>query len=208
MRKISLQMMTTLNGRLDKPFEWIGSVTNDHYEKIDELYSRYDTILVGRTTYEEMVSYWPGALSSGEGSEVNRRMAQRMHDCKKLVISRKRGQGISDWNKAEHVLAPNEEMLRSFLAGLKRQGGSMIHLSGGSELARSVIRLGMVDEYNLFVAPAVSPGLSWFEGLSDADGLKLIDTESYENGVVWLNYAANPRSEQSVPDRFTKLLAL
>jgi dihydrofolate reductase len=207
MRKISLQMMTTLNGRLDTPFEWMGSVTNDHYEKIDELYSRYDTILVGRTTYEEMVSYWPGALTSGEGSAVNRRMAQRMHDCKKLVISRTDQHDISAWHNVEHVFAPTDEALTAFLTGLKRESGLMIHLSGGSELSRSIIRLGQVDEYNLFVAPAVSPGPSWFEGLTEASGLKLLDAESYQNGFVWLRYASDSWKLKEVPDTFTELLA-
>ncbi len=158
MRKISLQMMTTLNGRLDTPFQWMGSITNDHYERIDELYARYDTILVGQTTYEEMVSYWPGVLMSGEGSEVNRRMARRMHECKKIVLSRSNQVPISAWNNVERVLTSTQEALATFLSGLKSKKGSMIHLSGGSELARSIVRLGLVDEYNLFVAPTVSHG--------------------------------------------------
>ena len=32
-------------------------------------YETFDTILVGRTTYEEMLAYWPGAETAEGGSE-------------------------------------------------------------------------------------------------------------------------------------------
>lgn len=88
MRKIVLQVMTTLNGRLDQPFEWVRGVCEDQYQRIEQLYATYDTVLVGRTTYEEMAAYWPSALRDGEGTETNRRMARRMNDYKKLVFSK------------------------------------------------------------------------------------------------------------------------
>ncbi|WP_455854232.1 hypothetical protein [Ensifer canadensis] len=76
MRKIVLQMMTTLNGRLDDPLAWLSSVGDDQYRAIHRLYATYDTVLVGRVTYEEMASYWPGALSEDVGTETNRKMAR------------------------------------------------------------------------------------------------------------------------------------
>jgi hypothetical protein len=57
MRKIVFQMMTTLDGRLDDPMAWVSSVGEDQYRAIDRIYARYDTVLVGRTTYEEMAAY-------------------------------------------------------------------------------------------------------------------------------------------------------
>ena len=35
MRKIVLQMMTTLDGRLDEPMEWVHGVSEDQYREID-----------------------------------------------------------------------------------------------------------------------------------------------------------------------------
>jgi dihydrofolate reductase len=85
-RKIVLQMMTTLNGRLDDPLAWVHEVGDDQYREIDRIYASYDTVLVGRTTYEEMAAYWPGALSEGAGTETNQAMARRMNTYKKLVF--------------------------------------------------------------------------------------------------------------------------
>ena len=56
MRKLVLQMMTTLNGRLDDPMAWLTGVSDEQYQAIDRLYAGYDTVLVGRTTYEEMAA--------------------------------------------------------------------------------------------------------------------------------------------------------
>lgn len=188
MRKIVLQMMTTLNGRLDDPLAWVTGVGDDQYRDIDRLYAAYDAVLVGRTTYEEMAAYWPGALSD-EDNEANRSMARRMRDYKKLVFSRSGGHALTEWNNVEPVVAGNDDELATYLVSLKKQPGRDIHLSGGASFARSVIGLGLVDEFQLLVYPVVSPGASWFSPLADRRDFKLLATSTFENGVVRLHYA-------------------
>lgn len=156
MRKIVFQMMATLNGRLDDPAAWVHNVSDDQYRRIDELYATYDTVLVGRTTYEEMAAYWPGALT--EGTETNRRMAQRMNDYRKLVFSRSGTQKLTTWNNVEQVIAADDEALAVYLTDLKAQPGGDIHLSGGAGFAQTVIGLGLIDAFHFFVYPTVSQG--------------------------------------------------
>ncbi len=72
MRKVVMGMMTTLNGRLDDPDAWMTEIPDDLYAEIDRLYGTFDTILVGRRTYEEMFEYWPGAETAEDGSEINK----------------------------------------------------------------------------------------------------------------------------------------
>lgn len=207
MRKIVYQMMATLNGRLDQPYEWLHSVCEGQYRRIDQIYSTYDTVLVGRVTYEEMAAYWPTALSEIEGTETNRQMARRMRDYRKLVFSRQKGQVLTGWQNVEQIVAADDDALRDSLVGLKEQPGGDIHLSGGASFAQSVIGLGQVDEYHFFLYPAVSSGSVWFERWPGDHGLKLIASESYENGVVWLHYATQPRETKPQPDSFTELLS-
>lgn len=207
MRKIVLQMMATLNGRLDQPYEWLHSVCDSQYRRIDQIYASYDTVLVGRATYEEMAAYWPTALSETEGTETNRRMAGRMRDYRKLVFSRRKGQALTSWHHVEHVITADDEALRDFLGDLKDQPGGDIHLSGGASFARSVIGLGLVDEFHFFLYPAVSCGPAWFERWPGQLGLRLLASEPYENGVVWLHYAAQAGETRSPPDSFTELLS-
>lgn len=206
MRKIVFQMMATLNGRLDHPYEWLHSVCEGQYHRIDKLYSTYDTVLVGRTTYEEMAAYWPTALSETEGTETNRKMARRMRDYRKLVFSKQKGHELTSWQHVEQVVAADDKALRDILIDLKEQPGGDIHLSGGASFAQSVIGLGLVDEYHFFLYPAVSPGSAWFARWPSQQGLRLIASEAYENGVVWLHYISEDRQIKPQPDSFSELL--
>jgi len=72
MRKLVLAMMTTLNGRLDDPLSWFVGIDDDLYGEIDRAYDAFDTVLVGRATYEEMFAYWPAAETEEVGSEINK----------------------------------------------------------------------------------------------------------------------------------------
>jgi len=198
--------MTTLNGRLDDPMAWVHEVRDDQYREIDRIYATYDTVLVGRTTYEEMAAYWPGALSEGVGTETNQAMARRMNTYKKLVFSRSGRQKLTEWNNTEQVVVATDDELAKYLANLKAQPGSDIHLSGGASFAQSVIALDLVDEVYFFVYPVVSPGASWFSQLPDKRDLQLLGTSSYENGVVGLHYLPRKRAGKARPDSFSELL--
>lgn len=206
MRRITLQMMTTLNGRLDDPMAWVHGVSDDQYRDIDRFYAGYDTVLVGRTTYEEMAAYWPGALSESEGTETNRAMAQRMNTYRKVVFSRSGNRDLTEWNNAERVVAATDGELRSYLEALKSQPGRDIHLSGGSSFARSVIALDLVDEFRFFVYPVVSPGTPWFSQLAGHHDLELVSAGTYRNGVVGLHYSPRKPADRARPGSFTEML--
>lgn len=205
MRKIVFQMMTTLNGRLDDPAAWVHGVGDDQYRRIDELYATYDTVLVGRTTYEEMAAYWPGALE--EGTETNRRMARRMNDYRKLVFSRSGNEKLTAWHNVDEIVAADDEALAAYLTDLKSQPGADLHLSGGASFAQTVIGLGLVDAFHFFVYPTVSQGQPWFARLPEKQDLELRGNERYENGVVRLDYVPREPARATRPERFTELLS-
>jgi dihydrofolate reductase len=206
MRKIVLQMMTTLNGRLDDPMAWIHEVGDDQYRDIDEIYAGYDTVLVGRTTYEEMAAYWPGALSESVGTKTNRTMARRMNSYRKLVFSRSGQHKLTEWNNVEQVVTASDDELAGYLARVKAQPGGDIHLSGGASFAQTVIGLDLVDEFHFFVYPVVSPGASWFAQLPDKRDLQLLGAKSYKSGVVGLHYLPRKLADKGRPASFSELL--
>lgn len=210
MRPIVFQMMTTLDGRLDDPMAWVHEVGEDQYRDIEQLYGGYDTVLVGRRTYEEMAAYWPGVLAGGEGTETNRRMARRMHDCRKLVFSRTGHGELTPWHNVERVVTPTDDDLVGRLLALKAQPGGAIHLSGGAGFAQSVLALGLVDEFHFFVYPVMSPGERWFARLGAPRELALVRARAYASGVVGLQYVPRaPGAEPGTPARaarFTELL--
>jgi dihydrofolate reductase len=205
-RKIVFQMMTTLDGRLDDPAAWVTGVGDDQYRAIDRMYASYDTVLVGRTTYEEMAAYWPGELASGKGTEPHRSMARRMNDYKKIVFSRAGGRERTAWNNSELVVAGDDEQLAAYLTRLKSEKGGHIHLSGGASLAQAVIGLGLVDEFFFLMYPVVSRGASWHARLPDGRGLRLLSASTFENGVVGLHYAPGKDAGEARPESFNELI--
>jgi dihydrofolate reductase len=204
MRKIVLQMMTTLNGRLDDPMAWLHGVSDYQYREIDHIYASYDTVLVGRMTYEEMAAYWPAAVD--EGTEANRSMARRMNAYRKLVFSRSGRHKLTEWENVEQVVVRSDADLAKYLRELKARPGGDIHLSGGASLAQSVIALDLVDEFRFFVYPVVSQGVSWFAKLPDKRDLQLLSAGSYENGVVALHYVPRQLATRAQPSSFADLL--
>ena len=188
MRKLVMGMMTTLNGRLDDPDEWTTEIPDDLYAEIDRRFETFDAILVGRTTYEEMFEYWPGAETAETGSEIGKSMARKMNRYAKYVFSGASEQSELEWDNAEQVLAHGDGDVTRFVNELKSRPGGHIHLAGGAQLAQTGVRLGLVNEYRLFVWPVVSPGSRWFDPIDAQRHMRLANTATYSNGVVGLDY--------------------
>lgn len=188
MRKLVMQMMTTLNGRLDDPDVWVTGLPEDLYAELDRLYGTFDTILVGRTTYEEMFAYWPGAETADGSSESSKSMARKMNTYKKYVFTGAREKPALEWNNAEAVPAHGDEDIAAFVNELKARPGADIHLSGGARLAQTLVRLCLVDQYHLVVYPVVSAGARWFDGIEEQRSMELLSATAYSNGAVGLYY--------------------
>ena len=199
MRNVVMAMMTTLNGRLDDPDAWMTGIPDDLYAELDRVYETFDTILVGRTTYEEMFEYWPGAETAEHGSDISRSMARKMNAYRKYVFTgASEGPGL-EWNNAEPALAQGDADIIAFVENLRTQPGGDIHLAGGARLARTFVRLGLVDEYRLVVQPVVSDGSSWFDQIGEQREMTLRSATAYSNGAVGLYYVS--RSSPEPPPR-------
>jgi dihydrofolate reductase len=188
MRKVVLQMMTTLNGRVDDPDAWISGVPDDLYAEIDRAYATFDTVLVGRTTYEEMLEFWPGAEADPGGSDTHRSMARKMNSYRKLVFSAADEPRTLEWNNSELVLVHSDEEIVRFVNELKSRSGGDIHLAGGARLAQTFVRLGLLDGYRFVVHPAVSAGAQWFDQVEGRRDMKLSNATVYDEGIVGLYY--------------------
>jgi 2,5-diamino-6-(ribosylamino)-4(3H)-pyrimidinone 5'-phosphate reductase len=85
--------------------------------------------------------------------------------------------------------------LQGALAILKELGVERLMVEGGSTLNFELIRLGLVDEVTAYVAPMIfggesAPTMAAGSGLkgSEAIHLKLVETETWEDGGVLLKY--------------------
>ena len=60
---------------------------------------------------------------------------------------------------------------------------------GGPTTASTFMRLGLIDEYRLFVHPVIlGAGTPFFPALDDRVALKLLETRTFGSGVVYLRY--------------------
>lgn len=186
MRKIVCQMMMTLNGRVDDPMAWAVDLSDEQYRFIDAAYAEFDTVIVGRVTYDEMSAFWPKAREDKEASAPHRSMAGRMHRYRKIVVTST--DFTPEWNNCEAFVCKGDDDLKKLVAQLKNAGGSGIHLSGGARLAQSFARLDLIDAYTLMVNPVISPGKGLFANIEDQAGLRAKKVAEFPGDVVALRY--------------------
>ena len=71
---------------------------------------------------------------------------------------------------------------------LKEQPGKDIAV-GGAGLARACMKLGLIDEWRLFVSPVLlGGGTPYFPTLDERINLELVETKTFGSRVVYLRY--------------------
>jgi dihydrofolate reductase len=207
MREIVCQMMMSLDGRVDDPFAFVTGVAEDQYEDIDATYATYDTVIVGRVTYEEMVAYWPGVRSEPVAEGAHARMAERMHACRKIIVTGDPAFRPA-WNNAEAALVRRDADLVALATTLKAEPGNRINLAGGAATAQAFARLGLVDAYRLYVYPVVSPGKALFATVGERQTFAATESRRFSNGVTLLALSGAASTPQPPsPGSFDGLIA-
>ena len=99
-----------------------------------------------------------------------------------------------------HVLGDRRVDLRAAFLTLRQAGVQRLMVEGGATLNFEILRLGLVDEVSIFVAPKIfggesSPTLAGGAGLEAgaAVELDLLDCERWEDGGVLLRYRVRRR---------------
>jgi dihydrofolate reductase len=145
-----------------------------------EMISSVDAILLGRLTYQEFAGYWPTATDNDPV------ITERMNGLPKIVFSRTLPQvEWGKWNNARLVKenAPEE------VARMKQEPGKDLVIYGSGDLVSGFMKLGLIDEYQLFVQPIVlGNGKPQFKDLTERYKLKLISAEPFKSGAVRLCY--------------------
>ena len=131
---------------------------------------------MGRTTYELFAPSWSARTAADDPG------APFMNESPKYVVSRT----LRDpqWNNSSVIGGYDADTIRS----LKQDGEANIYVSGSGTLVRALIGDGLIDGLHLFVYPVVlGSGARLFSHGTQAK-LRLIESETYDNGVVHLAY--------------------
>lgn len=158
--------MAALNGGLDWHFPyWSEEMAAYSLEQLRGI----DTILLGRLTYQKMAAYWPYA-PAGEYAGI-------MNQYRKIVFSRSLHQ--ARWHHTTVV----SDNIGTEIRRLKQQPGQHMIVYGSASITRLFIRLGLVDEYQLWVHPVLlHQGVPLFN--TSELNLELLQTKPFRCGVV------------------------
>jgi dihydrofolate reductase len=176
--KVTLHMVSSLDGfiaREDGGTDWMKST--DHYEKgitlsdkeIEEYLDKIDCYVMGSRTYEHALELgWPyGELPV---FVFTKRKLKSERDNVKFYS------GELD-KLVEDRLKPNYQN---------------IWMVGGAKLARSFIRLHLVDDIIISILPIIlGDGLLFFDYIGREQQLHLKDVTTYKDGMVELWYEIN-----------------
>jgi dihydrofolate reductase len=177
MRKIVSGLFISLDGVIEDPDQWIGPWFGPQLgQAVGSMIAAQNAMLLGRVTYEGFAAHWPH--QAGE-------MADTINGTAKYVVS---GTLTSaDWQNSTLIPAAGAF---AEIAGLKQQQGQNIGMTGSATLVSSLLREDLLDELHLFVFPVVlGSGKRLFAASGGKLPLKLIDSATFETGVVRLTYA-------------------
>jgi dihydrofolate reductase len=182
MRKVIYSMMVSLDGFIEGPNRELDWAIPDEelHTFINDQQSDFDTCLYGRRLYEVM-TYWETADQNPLSPEYELEFARIWKRMPKIVFSKtlERVQGNARLVRDNIV----EEITK-----LKQQPGKNMDL-GGPNLASTLIPLGLIDEYRLFIHPVVlGSGTPFFPALDNPINLRLVETRTFDSGVVYLHY--------------------
>jgi len=181
-RQLIYSMGVSLDGFIAGPdgeIEW--SAPDEELHRFHNQQARETgAYLFGRRLYETM-RYWETAEEQPSSPEHELEFARIWKDTPKIVFSK----------TLEHVEG-NARLVRDGVAEevakLKEQPGRELAV-GGAGLASTFMKLGLIDEYRLFVRPvALGGGTRYFPALDERIDLELIETQTFGSRVVYVRY--------------------
>lgn len=182
MRKIFASLFISLDGVVEAPDQWhFPYFDDDMGAAVGALLERSDTLLIGRKTYDSFAGAWPGR--EAEGGE-DYAFAKLLGDSRKIVLSRQKLD--FHWRNSEQL----EGDFATFVTALKEEPGKDISVSGSISVIRKLMDTGLLDELHLLVHPiVVRKGMRLFDEADTTIPLKLLTTQRFASGVVYLVYA-------------------
>jgi dihydrofolate reductase len=140
--------------------------------------------LLGRRTYEYFARFWPNA------GEENQALAKPMNTLPKYVASTTLNEPLA-WQNAT-LLSGNAP---DAVAALKQQDGGDLRVIGSPQLAQTLIKHDLVDEYRLMIDPLIlGTGKRLFADHGALMKFRLLHTEVTSTGAILATYAPAERT--------------
>jgi dihydrofolate reductase len=184
-RTLAITQNTTVDGAVEMLDDWFapqGQAGVDDSDLVEEIHrqdERADALLLGRQTFEDFRSYWPGRTDDPTGISAYLDRVQKYVVSSTLTEPGWQHTTVLDGDPVEQVRA------------LKDQPGADIVVTGSITLCHTLIGAGLVDEYRLFTYPVVQGrGRRLFPDGYEMPRLQLLDSRAFRSGITYAGYAA------------------
>ena len=188
MRHVILFSHVSLDGFTEGPdgeLDWI-TVDDEGWDEVMALQETADAALFGRVNYEGFEAYWPTAAENPSATPYEVAHARWLEQADRVVFS-KTLQTVT-WKGTRIV----RDDIAGAIASMKQQSGKNMWLFGGANIAQTLMKLGLIDEYRLMVNPVIlGGGKPLFHGLTERIALKLVNAKTLHSGVVELHYQSD-----------------
>jgi len=169
MRKLRYNVAASLDGFIAGPggeYDWI---PEDPTFDFQALFNEFDTLIMGRKTYEALLAQGPGGLTEGmKRVVVSRTLSQAAHPDVTVL-----GAGVAE-----------------AIASLKAAPGKDLWLFGGGELFRTLLEADLVDAVELALVPILlGGGIPLIVRGSRSRPFALEGTRILPSGIVMLRYS-------------------
>ncbi|HWW89651.1 MAG TPA: dihydrofolate reductase family protein [Solirubrobacteraceae bacterium] len=182
MRKLIYSMGVSLDGFIAGPdgsIDW--SAPDEELHRFHNQQTReLGAHLCGRRLYEAMV-YWDTAEENPSAPEHVVEFARIWKELPKIVFSKSLEKVGGNARLASGDVAAE-------VARLKEQPGKDLAV-GGAGLASTCTKLGLIDEYRMFVSPVLlGGGAPYFPAVEERIDLELVETRTFGSRVLYVRY--------------------
>jgi dihydrofolate reductase len=168
MRRVRYSVVMSLDGYIAGPEGEADWITRDPEFDFTALFSQFDTILVGRRTFDRMVTAGRVSMPGMKTIVFSRTLRQEDHSGVAIVM----------------------EGQRETLSALKAGPGKDIWLVGGGSLFRSLAEDGLVDTVEVRIVPILlGSGVPLLPSPGKRIKLSLTAHTVHRTGMVSLEYA-------------------
>lgn len=171
MRKLHLYIAMSLDGFIARPdgdLDWLSIVHRDNEDYgYHAFVAGVDTVIMGRKTYEKVLSFGIDYPHQDKTSYIITRQTRPSEG------------NVHFYNGS----------LQELVSKLKSEEGKDIYCDGGAEIVSELRKNRLIDAYTISIIPVLlGDGLRLFPDGFAEEKLKLVNSKSFESGLVQVSY--------------------